>query len=119
MPRKASGETYVWDPVKEKKFLEKLDDYLSTGGGKQPTAAIFKLWAAEFNSEFGGVPALGSTLSQKKERMKKVYRGWKVLQSRTGLGYDPATDRVTCSDEEWHSFIQVTSVPSTSRYIII
>ncbi|GMN58455.1 hypothetical protein TIFTF001_027565 [Ficus carica] len=29
MPRKASGETYVWDTAKEKKFLKKIDEYLS------------------------------------------------------------------------------------------
>ncbi|GMN54760.1 hypothetical protein TIFTF001_023884 [Ficus carica] len=107
MPRKSSGETYVWDPVKEKKFLEKLDEYLQTTGGKQPTLAILNIWASEFNAEFEGVQALGSTLSQKKERMKKIYKGWKVLQTRTGLGYDPVTDRVVCSDEEWKSFVQV------------
>ncbi|GMN69785.1 hypothetical protein TIFTF001_038830 [Ficus carica] len=33
MPRKPSGETYVWDPAKEKKFLEKLEEYLATIGG--------------------------------------------------------------------------------------
>ncbi|GMN63070.1 hypothetical protein TIFTF001_032156 [Ficus carica] len=33
MPHKASGETYVWDPVKEKNFLEKIDDYLAYSGG--------------------------------------------------------------------------------------
>ncbi|GMN60444.1 hypothetical protein TIFTF001_029534 [Ficus carica] len=34
MPRKSSGEMYVWDSAKEKLFLEKLDDYLaSTGAG--------------------------------------------------------------------------------------
>ena len=92
MPRKASGETYVWDPVKEKRFLEILDEYMTTTGGKNPTRAIFDMWAAQFNAEFGGVPTFGSTLSQKKERMKKIYSGWKALQSRTGLGYDPLTD---------------------------
>ncbi|GMN26449.1 hypothetical protein TIFTF001_001306 [Ficus carica] len=107
MPRKASGEIYVWDPAKEKKFLEKLDEYLATTGGKQPTLAILNIWAAQFNTEFEGVPAFGSTLSQNKERMKKIYRGWKVLQSRTGLGYDPSMDRVMCFDDEWQSFIQV------------
>ncbi|GMN61399.1 hypothetical protein TIFTF001_030483 [Ficus carica] len=107
MPRKASGEIYFWDPAKEKKFLEKIDEYLATTGGKQPTLAILNIWAAQFNAEFEGVPAFGSTLFQKKERMKKIYRGWKVLQSRTGLGYDPSTDRVICSDDEWQSFIQV------------
>ncbi|GMN54425.1 hypothetical protein TIFTF001_023552 [Ficus carica] len=78
MPRKASGETYVWDLVKEKKFLEKLDEYLQTTGGKQPTLAVINIWASEFNAEFEGVHALGTTLSQKKERMKKIYKGWKV-----------------------------------------
>ncbi|GMN59905.1 hypothetical protein TIFTF001_029002 [Ficus carica] len=39
--------------------------------------------------------------------MKKVYRGWKVLQAYTGLGYDPATDKVVYSDEAWQSFIKV------------
>ncbi|GMN62836.1 hypothetical protein TIFTF001_031917 [Ficus carica] len=107
MLRKASGETYVWDLVKEKKFLKKLDEYLQTTGGKQPTLAILNIWALEFNAEFEGVHALGTTLSQKKERMKKIYKGWKVLQTRTGLGYDPVTNRVICSDEEWKSFVQV------------
>ena len=107
MPRKTSGETYVWTPAKEKKFLECLDEYLATTGGKQPTAPILDMWAAQFNAEFGGVPAFGSTLSQKKERMKKIYRGWKVLQSWTGLGYDPATDRVIFSDDAWHGSIKV------------
>ncbi|GMN35513.1 hypothetical protein TIFTF001_042238 [Ficus carica] len=109
MPRKTLGETYVWDPPKEKRFLQKLDDFLSSNDSKQPTIQIYKLWANEFNSEFGGVPAHGGTLYQKKERMKKIYHGWKFLQSRTGLGYDPVTDRVICSDEAWQSFIKVNN----------
>ncbi|GMN26339.1 hypothetical protein TIFTF001_001280 [Ficus carica] len=84
MPRKASSETYVWDNAKEKLFLEKLDDFLMCNGGKQPTMQILDLWATQFNAEFGG-----------------------VLQSRTGLGYDPVTDPVICSDEAWQSFIKV------------
>ncbi|GMN68184.1 hypothetical protein TIFTF001_037241 [Ficus carica] len=39
--------------------------------------------------------------------MKKIYRGWKALQCRIGLGYDMSTDRVICSDDAWQSFIQV------------
>ncbi|GMN57575.1 hypothetical protein TIFTF001_026693 [Ficus carica] len=106
MPRKATGESYVWDHAKEKLFLEKLDDHLAATGGKQPTGSILELWAREFNTRFGSVPALPSTLYIKKERMRKIYRGWKVLQTRTGLGYDPATDTVVCSDETWHNFIK-------------
>ncbi|GMN21515.1 hypothetical protein TIFTF001_040049 [Ficus carica] len=79
---------------------------MASTGGKQPILAILDIWATEFNAEFGGVPAFGSTLSQKKERMKKIYRGWKVLQTRTGLGYNPLTNRVICSDDAWNSFIQ-------------
>ncbi|GMN63338.1 hypothetical protein TIFTF001_032421 [Ficus carica] len=45
MPRKASGESYVWDHAKEKLFLEKLDDYLASRGGKQTTSSILELWA--------------------------------------------------------------------------
>ena len=45
MPRKASGETYVWDNVKEKLFLKKLDDFLMCNGGKQPTMQLLDLWA--------------------------------------------------------------------------
>ncbi|GMN62844.1 hypothetical protein TIFTF001_031942 [Ficus carica] len=45
MPRKASGESYVWTDVKEKLFLEKLDDYLAARGGRQPTSSILELWA--------------------------------------------------------------------------
>ncbi|GMN36112.1 hypothetical protein TIFTF001_005742 [Ficus carica] len=80
MPRKASGETYVWDNAKEKKFLQQLDDYLACSGGRHPPKAILDLWATQFNAEFGG---------------------------QTGLGYDASTDRVICSDEAWQSFIQV------------
>ncbi|GMN38415.1 hypothetical protein TIFTF001_007645 [Ficus carica] len=39
--------------------------------------------------------------------MKKIYRGWKMLQVRTGLEYDPLTDKVICSYDTWQSFIQV------------
>ncbi|GMN40678.1 hypothetical protein TIFTF001_009909 [Ficus carica] len=39
--------------------------------------------------------------------MKKIYRGWKALQFRSGLGYDPLTDRVICLNDAWQSFIQV------------
>ncbi|GMN72858.1 hypothetical protein TIFTF001_054237 [Ficus carica] len=106
MPRKASGESYVWTDAKERLFLEKLDEYLAERGGKQPPTAILELWANEFNTHFGGVPALASTLSQKKERMKKIYRGWKSLQTHTGLGYDPRTDTVVCSDETWQTFLK-------------
>ncbi|GMN61321.1 hypothetical protein TIFTF001_030409 [Ficus carica] len=38
--------------------------------------------------------------------MKKIYRGWKALQVRTGLGYDSSNDRVICLDDAWQSFIQ-------------
>ena len=114
MPRKASGESYVWDQAKEKLFLEKLDDYLASTGGKQPSSSILELWASEFNTRFGRVPAFGSTLYQKKERMRKIYRGWKVLKTHTGLGYDPDTDTVVCSDETWHSFIKVIALYNCS-----
>ncbi|GMN44390.1 hypothetical protein TIFTF001_013594 [Ficus carica] len=105
MPRKASGDHYFWDPAKEKKFLLQLDEYLACSGDKHPPKATLELWAAQFNAEFGGIPAHGMTLYQKKKRMKKIYRGWKALQRRTGLGYDPSTERVICSDEAWQSFI--------------
>ncbi|GMN20266.1 hypothetical protein TIFTF001_043048 [Ficus carica] len=106
MPRKASDESYVWTDAKEKLFLEKLADHLAATGGKQPTGSILELWANEFNTHFGGVQALASILYTKKERMRKIYRGWRVLQTRTGLGYDPATITVVCSDETWHNFIK-------------
>ncbi|GMN42640.1 hypothetical protein TIFTF001_011841 [Ficus carica] len=48
--------------------------------------------------------------------MKKIYRGWKALHSHTGLGYDPATDRVVCSDDAWHSFVQVFKECNHLRY---
>ena len=118
MPRKATGETYVWDHAKEKIFLEKLDYHLACSGGKHPPLATLDLWAAEFNAEFGGVPAYSITLYQKKERMKKIYRGWKALQCRTGLGYDPLTDRVICSDDTWQSFIKVIKIHSTKWHVL-
>ncbi|GMN52491.1 hypothetical protein TIFTF001_021640 [Ficus carica] len=105
MPRKTSGDHYFWDAAKETKFLIQLSEYVECSGGKHPPKATLELWAAQFNAEFGGVPAHAMTLYQKKERMKKIYNGWKALQTRTGLGYDPTTDRVVCSDEAWNSFI--------------
>ncbi|GMN35508.1 hypothetical protein TIFTF001_042237 [Ficus carica] len=48
--------------------------------------------------------------------MKKVYRGWKFLQVQTGLGYDPATNRVDCSDETCQSFINIHSECKHLRY---
>ncbi|GMN37787.1 hypothetical protein TIFTF001_007107 [Ficus carica] len=102
MPCKSSGETYVWNPVKERRLLEKLDDFYSANPGRQPAMRIYDLWANEFNTEFGGVPAHGSNLYQKKECMRKIYKGWKVLKVQTGLGYDFEADRVVCSDEAWH-----------------
>ncbi|GMN20528.1 hypothetical protein TIFTF001_051035 [Ficus carica] len=94
MPRKTSGDHYFWDAAKETKFLIQLSEYVECSGGKHPPKATLELWATQFNAEFGGVPAHGKTLYQKKERMKKIYNGWKALQTRTGLGYDPNTDRV-------------------------
>ena len=75
MPRKVSGESYVWTDAKEKLFLEKLDEYLAERGGKQPTSSVLELWATEFNTRFGGVPAFGSTLSQKKRANEKDLQG--------------------------------------------
>ncbi|GMN64833.1 hypothetical protein TIFTF001_033900 [Ficus carica] len=116
MPRKAFGESYVWTDDKEKLFLEKLDEYLAARCGKQPTSSVLELWATEFNTRFGGVPAFGSTLSKKKERMKKIYRGWKILQTRTGLGYDPVTDTVVCSDKTWRGFVKDNKECTHLRY---
>ncbi|GMN27591.1 hypothetical protein TIFTF001_049376 [Ficus carica] len=56
------------------------------------------------------------TLYQKKERMMKIYRGWKALETRTGLWYDPTTDRVVCSDEAWQSFIGIHKECNHLRY---
>ncbi|GMN19247.1 hypothetical protein TIFTF001_046926 [Ficus carica] len=106
MPRKSSGETFVWNSEKERRLLEKLDDFYSSNLGRQPSMQLYDIWANEFNIEFGGVPALGTTLYQKKERMRKIYKGWKVLKVQTGLWYDPVADRVVCSDEAWQSFIK-------------
>ncbi|GMN63255.1 hypothetical protein TIFTF001_032335 [Ficus carica] len=106
MPRRSSGETFVWNSVKESRLLEKLDDFYSSNPGRQPSMQLYDIWANEFNIEFGGVPALSTTLYQKKERMRKIYKGWKVLKVQTGLGYDPVADRVVCSDESWQSFIK-------------
>ncbi|GMN63617.1 hypothetical protein TIFTF001_032701 [Ficus carica] len=94
MPRKSSGETFVWNSVKESRLLEKLDDFYSSNPGRQPSMQLYDIWANEFNIEFGGVLALGTTLYQKKERMRKIYKGWKVLKVQTGLEYDPVADRV-------------------------
>ena len=68
MPRKATSERYSWDNAKEKKLLEKLDEYLSYSDGRQPSLDVYNRWAAEFNTEFNGVPAHGLTLCQKKKR---------------------------------------------------
>ncbi|GMN28310.1 hypothetical protein TIFTF001_001996 [Ficus carica] len=116
MPRKASGDHYFWDAAKERKFLLQLDEYMQCSGGKNPPKATLELWAVQFNAEFGGVPAHGMTLYQKKERMKKIYNGWKALQTQTGLGYDSTTDRVVCSDEAWHNFIAVHKECNHLRY---
>ncbi|GMN58104.1 hypothetical protein TIFTF001_027207 [Ficus carica] len=91
MPRKASGESYVWIDDKEKLFLEKLDEYLAARGGKQPTSSVLELWATEFNTRFGGVPAFG-------------------------LGYDPVTDTVVCSDETWRGFVKDNKECTHFRY---
>ncbi|GMN66974.1 hypothetical protein TIFTF001_036040 [Ficus carica] len=42
--------------------------------------------------------------------------GWKALQARTGLGYDPATNTVVCSDDTWHSFVKVFKECNHLRY---
>ncbi|GMN43371.1 hypothetical protein TIFTF001_012563 [Ficus carica] len=100
IPRRATGESYPWDQAKETVFLEKLDYYVACHSGRHPPISILDGWAREFNAAFGGVLAYGLTLSQKNDRMKKIYRGWKALQCRTGLGYDSVTDRVICSDDQ-------------------
>ncbi|GMN44925.1 hypothetical protein TIFTF001_014120 [Ficus carica] len=46
-------------------------------------------------------PLTALLYTQKKERMRKIYKGWKVLKVQTGLGYDSEADRVVCSDEAW------------------
>ena len=107
MPRKVTGQSYHWDQAKETVFLEKLDYYVACNSGRHPPLSTLESWAREFNAAYEGVPAFGLTLQQKKDRMKKIYRGWKVLQCRTGLGYYPVTDRVICSDDAWQSFFQV------------
>ncbi|GMN31281.1 hypothetical protein TIFTF001_049672 [Ficus carica] len=84
--RKASGESYVWTDAKERLFLEKLDEYLAERGGKQPPTAILELWANEFNTRFGG------------------------------LGYDPRTDTVVCSDETWQTFLKDNKECTHLRY---
>ena len=68
MSRKASGEIYIWDNAKEKKFLEKMDQFLSYSGDKHHFIQILEQWATQFNSEYGGVPTYGLTLYQGKKK---------------------------------------------------
>ncbi|GMN23213.1 hypothetical protein TIFTF001_051293 [Ficus carica] len=101
MPRKASGETYVWDPAKKKKFLEKLGEYLATTGGKQPTLAVLDIWAAQFNAEFGGVYKKCKHLKHEGLRNKELYYNvFKKNHAAGALGYGS----VTMSDESQSYF---------------
>ena len=86
---------------------------MSYSGYKHPSIQILEQHASQFNSEYGGVPAYGLNIifkKKKKKRMKKIHRGWKALQVRIDLGYDPSTDRVICLDDAWQSFIQVIAL---------
>ncbi|GMN19766.1 hypothetical protein TIFTF001_045230 [Ficus carica] len=92
MPRKASGDHYFWDPAKEKKFLLQLDEYLACSGGKHPPKATLELWAAQFNSEFGGVYKECNHLRYEGLRNKELYYNvFKKNHAAGALGYGSVT----------------------------
>ncbi|GMN51751.1 hypothetical protein TIFTF001_020894 [Ficus carica] len=104
------SRTYGPTPRKNYSLKNLLITWRQLAGSSQQVA----FWS--YGPRFGGVQALASTLYTKKERMRKIYRGWRVLQTRTGLGYDPATDTVVCSDETWHNFIKDNKECTHLRY---
>lgn len=111
---KLEGLRFKWsdDPEYEKKFCELCIKFIRING----RGSSFK-WK-EIHQEFEEainrkVPS--KTLKNKFDKMRKDWRIWKFLKyGETGLGWDPVTGKLSCSNEWWDRKIKVSLINSFS-----
>ncbi|KAJ1440764.1 Myb/SANT-like domain [Sesbania bispinosa] len=92
------GMTFKWTNEYEKTFCELCIKFIMKNG-----RVPFK-WK-EINKEFETIinrKCSDKTLKNKFESMKKDWRTWRFLKfGETGLGWDPVTGKLDCSEEWW------------------
>jgi hypothetical protein len=103
------GINFKWsdDPEYEKIFCELCIKFIRKNG-----RVSFK-WK-EINQEFEAATKRKcqiKTLKNKFDTMKKDWRIWRLLKfGETGLGWDPVTGKLSCSDDWWDRKIKVSFV---------
>lgn len=99
------GTNFRWTDEHEKIICELCIKFIRKNG-----RVSFK-WI-EINQEFEAIikrKIHQKALKNKYDAMKRDWRSWKSLKfGETGLGWDPLTGKLSCSDEWWERKIKVS-----------
>ncbi|GMN47940.1 hypothetical protein TIFTF001_017118 [Ficus carica] len=93
MPRKSSGETHFWDNAKEKKFLKKLDEFLSYSGGASGFESVTMRDGSNPYVEAKVSMDNSGTQPVLNENLTPTNCGWQGVNRRAGDDVGPSRSR--------------------------
>ena len=108
MPRGRTDDesTLHWTERQKEELLTRLAAYNRTANGKKPDSKTWEDWAKELQDFFKD-QVTPAKVQQMKVHLKAKFDHEVMLRNNTGLGWDPITGAVTCTDEYWEEFAKV------------
>ncbi|XP_010263418.1 PREDICTED: L10-interacting MYB domain-containing protein-like [Nelumbo nucifera] len=100
-----------WTTRDEKVFIELMAAQAKKG--TRTTTTFSKVGWAEIRKEFmnrTGNDYTNLPFKNKFNKLRVVYRDFKVLLSQTGFGYDYRTRTIMVKDEVWEAYIRVSLI---------
>ena len=94
----------------------RLAAYNRTGNGRKPDSKTWEDWTNQLQ-EFFKDQVTPAKVQQMKVRLKAKFDHELTLRTNTGLGWDPVTGAVTCTDEYWEDFAKVKCLNNDSLCI--
>ncbi|KEH32558.1 Myb/SANT-like DNA-binding domain protein [Medicago truncatula] len=109
------GMTFKWTENDHEKIFSELCIKFIRKNGR-----VSFRWK-EINQEFESIikrKCVDKTLKNKYDYMKKDWRLWKFLKfGETGLGWDPLTGKLSCSDEWWDRKIKMQTLETNYEFL--
>lgn len=109
--KKARLDYFKWTPEMEDELLRLLVEEVKNGN--RQSNGTFKKWIIQQNV----IPVLEAKFSCR-FKYDNVYNKWKnwkrrlepvetIMKNSSGFGWDPQSQKLTCSEETWQNIIQV------------
>ena len=107
MPPKESKIPLGWMKESTYDFLLMLNSMFKPELGSHPTPKTYSKISNTLTEKYDDDYDVES-LKSKLHRMRKDYKAYLLVQSHTGLGWDDATQTVSCPDAVKKHFMKVT-----------